>query len=78
MKIIDNDVGKFDVKRIKSFRAMLDDNVNEEPHISQKKRIQGSIGFLHNSDPICLNPCDKLFIVLPFTSDFTEYSIHLI
>ena len=45
MKIIDNDVGKFDVKRIKSFRAMLDDNVNEEPHISQKNEYKGVSDF---------------------------------
>jgi len=37
MKFIDNDERKFIVKRIKSFRAMLDDNVNGEPHISKEK-----------------------------------------
>jgi len=38
MKIIDNDERKNNVKRIKSFRAMLDDDMNEEPHIFQEKK----------------------------------------
>ena len=58
---------------------MLDDNVNEEPHIFQeKKQNQGFIGFLQNSEPICMKPCEKMFILLSFTSDFTENSIQLI
>ena len=58
---------------------MLDDNVNEERRFFQeKKEIQGCIRFLLNSDPICLNPCEKLIILLSFTSNFTENSIHLI
>jgi len=79
MKIIDNDERKYNVKRIKPFRAMLDDNVNEEPHIFQeKKQNQGFIGFLQNSEPICMKPCEKMFILFSFTSDFTENSIQLI
>jgi len=57
---------------------MLNDKVNEEPHIFQeKKQKQGFIRFLQSSDPICLNLCEKLFNLLSFTSDFTEYRIYL-